>query len=310
VTINNTNGVTLGSARTVPTTLTLTNGTFTNGANLTLSNGATIVRDVGTLSAAPTFGTTVNVTYSGTTAVTSGNELPTSTTVLNNLTINKSGGVTLGASKTVNGALALTSGDLTTTGSYTLTMGSSATTTGDYDVVGTVRRASPTAGAKTYGSTYTSLNFASNVTGNVDVTLQKSLSGFTKYVNRQYSLTVPGGAGSAAVSLHYQAPGDLVGDPNEGALNLWRYDTGLSRWGLMGADARVSSGNASYVQKNSISTFSDWAIGEENPTAVTLSTFNAHADNASSGAILVLGLAVSGTFAVGAGWWLMRRRLA
>jgi hypothetical protein len=188
-------------------------------------------------------------------------------------------------------------------------MGSSATTTGNYDVVGTVSRSSPGTGLKTYGSPNTYLDFTvSPGTGIVSVTLQKSLSGFTKYVNRQYSLTVPGG--TANVRLHYQSPGDLVGSPTESALNLWRYDTGQAKWGLLGADARVSSGNASYVQKNSISTFSNWAIGEENPTAVTLSTFTAHTEDVSSGAILVLGLAVSGTFAVGAGWWLMRRRLA
>src|SRR5207248_2279562 len=121
LTINNAAGVTLHAARTVGGTLTLTNGTFTNGSNLTLGNGAIISRDTGTLSAAPTFGTSVDVSYTGTIGATTGNEVPSSSSVLNNLTINKSGGVILGASPTVNGTLALTSGALSI-GANTLTL--------------------------------------------------------------------------------------------------------------------------------------------------------------------------------------------
>ncbi|MEI8041640.1 MAG: invasin domain 3-containing protein [Verrucomicrobiota bacterium] len=112
--LNNSAGATIGAATTVNGTLTLTAGALANGANLSLANAVTISRDTGTLGSAPTFGSSVNVTYTGTTTVTSGNELPTSTSVLNNLTVNKSGGVTLAASPTVNGTLTLTSGELAT----------------------------------------------------------------------------------------------------------------------------------------------------------------------------------------------------
>src|SRR5205814_2270050 len=83
--------------------------TFTAG---TLGNGVTISRDTGTLSAAPTFGTSVNVTYTGTTGVTTGPEIPSTASVLATLTINKSGGVTLNADSTINTSLTLTSGAL------------------------------------------------------------------------------------------------------------------------------------------------------------------------------------------------------
>lgn len=111
LTISNAAGVTnSGAVRTVNGTLTLTAGVLTLTTGLTMGTGANISRDTGSLSAAPTFGTSVNVTYTGTTAVTTGNEIPTSTTVLNNLTINKSGGVTLSAAVTANGTVTLTSG--------------------------------------------------------------------------------------------------------------------------------------------------------------------------------------------------------
>jgi LPXTG-site transpeptidase (sortase) family protein len=117
LTINNPAGVTnnhpLG-ATSVGGTLSLTNGVFTLTSPLTLGNGMTIIRNQGSFSATPTFGATVNVTYAGTTAVTTGSELPVALNVLNNLTINKSGGVTLNASRTVNGTLTLSNGNLDT----------------------------------------------------------------------------------------------------------------------------------------------------------------------------------------------------
>ncbi len=112
LTVNNASGVTLPAATTVGTALNLTAGTLNNSTNnITLANGATITRTGGSLSAAPAFGTTVNVVYAQHTAgITTGNELPSNTTVLNNLTINNSNGVSLNAARTVNGTLTLTNG--------------------------------------------------------------------------------------------------------------------------------------------------------------------------------------------------------
>ncbi|MEI8042695.1 MAG: hypothetical protein WCL11_14890, partial [Verrucomicrobiota bacterium] len=92
--LTNAAGATLGAATTVNGTLTLTIGALANGANLTLADGITISRAVGSLGSAPTFGASVNVSYTGASGVTAGNELPASATVLNNLTVNNSGGVT------------------------------------------------------------------------------------------------------------------------------------------------------------------------------------------------------------------------
>lgn len=132
LTITNSAGVSIGGlSRTVNGTLTLTLGTFSNGSTLTLGNGATIIRTGGTLNSAPTFGSSVNVTYNQYgSSISTGNELPSSSSVLYNLTINNSNGVSLSASRSVNGVLTLTSGLLTTTSSNLLTIETSGSVTG------------------------------------------------------------------------------------------------------------------------------------------------------------------------------------
>ena len=136
LTVTNASGVSLGAATTV-TNLTLTSGQLNlNSKTLTLPNGANVVVNntsggtAGSLSGAPSFGTSVNLTYTGTGAISTGPEIPSTTTVLNNLTINNSAGVTLGTSATVNGSLTLTSGNLTSTSSQLLTLASGASYSG------------------------------------------------------------------------------------------------------------------------------------------------------------------------------------
>jgi hypothetical protein len=108
-------------------TLNQSASTLTGCAFLNLANGATIVRTAGALNAAPTFGTSVNITYNGTAAQNQGFEMPTDGSVLNNLTINNAAGFTLGTNTTVNGTLALTTGVLTT-GLNTVTVAASGST--------------------------------------------------------------------------------------------------------------------------------------------------------------------------------------
>ena len=257
-----------GALLTMGTTVINGTGAFTLSSGGTLGIGSTAgITSSGSSGNIQTttrhYDTGANYTYNGTAAQNTGNGLPAT---VNNLTISNTAGVSLTNGVTVNGILALTSGDLTT-GANTLTMGTSATNSGNYDVVGAVKRTNPTAGAKTYGSTYTSLNFGVAVAGDVIVTLAKTApSGFTKYVNRTYALSKPAGAGSADVRLHYRSPEDLVGSPVESALVLWRYDAGS--WVLQGRDEGASGSGASYVQKNGVSTFSSWAITVVNQAPV------------------------------------------
>jgi hypothetical protein len=111
--------VTLGTPVTVlniaPTnnTLDLTAGTLNGSSNLTLGNGAIVSRSAGSLDAAPVFGSTVNVTYNGATAVSPGFEMPANGSVLNNLVIGGTADLTLSSDTTVNNNLTLNSGSLT-----------------------------------------------------------------------------------------------------------------------------------------------------------------------------------------------------
>ena len=113
--INNTAGVTLNVATTIPSaaTVQLQNGAFTLSSALTVASGGNVVRDNGTFSATPTGGYSgVNLTYAdlGTNASpTVGTEWPASFT--GNVNVNKAGTVTLNATKTVlTGNMTLTSG--------------------------------------------------------------------------------------------------------------------------------------------------------------------------------------------------------
>jgi Secretion system C-terminal sorting domain len=119
LTINNSSvgGVNLTSPVTLNGNLNLTNGIFClNGNTLTLPSGRTIVRQKGSLSLCAGILSllgTVNVSYTGTTPITTGPEIPSSTTALGNLTINGTGAtITLGANVTVNGNVTMTTGTL------------------------------------------------------------------------------------------------------------------------------------------------------------------------------------------------------
>jgi fibronectin-binding autotransporter adhesin len=123
VVIDNPSGVSFNTARTLNNNLTLLQGTFSLNAALTLGDGVTITRVGGSLSAAPTFGTTVNLLYTGNSGVTAGPEIPSSTTVLNNLTVNytSSATLTLNAARTVNGLLTIGNSSTLADGGFALT---------------------------------------------------------------------------------------------------------------------------------------------------------------------------------------------
>jgi trimeric autotransporter adhesin len=128
LTLNNSNGTQLQGPISLAGTLTLASGALTNGSNLTLGPSATISRSGGSLDAVPTFGTSVNVNYlENGTQITTGPELPTSTTVLNNLTINSTHGVLLNAPVTAKGVFTLTLGTIKTTPTTLLTFTEGAT---------------------------------------------------------------------------------------------------------------------------------------------------------------------------------------
>lgn len=106
LTVNGT--VELLGTLTVNNHLNLTKGSFYNSNFLTLGNNATITRSGGALSAAPTFEGTINLIYSGSSAIATGYELPTASNVLNNITTNT--GRTLQSSNTGTPAVLFSQG--------------------------------------------------------------------------------------------------------------------------------------------------------------------------------------------------------
>ncbi|WPR71565.1 T9SS type A sorting domain-containing protein [Flavobacterium sp. NG2] len=115
---NGANTKTVDGTINVSGTLTLNHlagaSTFAGSGNFTLGNGATIVRTSGSFGTAVpiNFGSSVNVTYDGTTAITTGEEIPSNPSTLNNLIINNAAGVTLSEPIIVNNATKILSGKL------------------------------------------------------------------------------------------------------------------------------------------------------------------------------------------------------
>lgn len=114
---------TLGSSITVNGTLALNAGTLTHSSGLIMANGSTFSRSAGATitTNAPTAIASYNVSYTG--ALTTGLELPSTATALNNLTV--AGNATLDKAVTVNGDININSGTLDAS-TFNLTMSGAA----------------------------------------------------------------------------------------------------------------------------------------------------------------------------------------
>jgi hypothetical protein len=125
LTVNSAGGLILGNPIIVDTSLTLTAGTITNGNNLTLGTNVRINKGAGSLSAAPTFGSSIgSLLYNGTVPTTSGFEIPSSPSVVKSVSIDNPAGVTLNSSLTINETLTLLQGNLTIAAAQTLRIAS------------------------------------------------------------------------------------------------------------------------------------------------------------------------------------------
>ena len=133
------NSATLTLTAAAPQTLTingtirLTSGTINNSnanTSVIIGNGTEISKATGVFSIAPTFAGIVNLKYTSSGSVTTGFEVPVSSTAINNFTVSGAGGIILGTNATVNGTLTLTNGLIITNNPGLLTLGGASIVTG------------------------------------------------------------------------------------------------------------------------------------------------------------------------------------
>jgi len=130
--ISNSAGVTLSNATTVNGTITLTSGTLTTTPGLTLGNSASIIRAAGSLSAAPTFGSAINLTYNGTS--TKGTEFPAAN-IINSLTANNAAGIAITDNRTISNLIISSGSSITVNAGKQLTVSTSMNNSGTLNLL-------------------------------------------------------------------------------------------------------------------------------------------------------------------------------
>ncbi|MDX6696266.1 MAG: hypothetical protein QOF02_3869 [Blastocatellia bacterium] len=274
LTLNRASGLTLGAPLSVGVALELFAGTLSNTtSNVTLANNAIISVDAGSMTAAPVFGTTVNVIYLNTGAIATGFEIPASPTVLNNLTVNGLGSVTLSSSPTVNGTLNLNGGNILT-GANVLTVEAGGTTARVAGFVfGNLRKVFAGVGSKTFevgsGTTYapvilsaTSLAGGSNsATISTQGTPLTSAPSGGAALNRTWTISSSGVQKGDLVFSY--ASGDVNG--NEALFRIFRKNTIDQRFLLTdGATDNVddATNTATTIKTVAFSPISKWTLAE------------------------------------------------
>ena len=235
-----------GQNLTIGNSLILTSGTVNNSTNnISLSSGATITRTAGALSAAPVFGSTVNIIYNGISAQSSSYELPAAiTSAITNLTTNAAG-LTLNNAPIVNGVLTLNGKLISATGKD-LTLGSSATITGvslsnyiDLSNGANLIRKAVSSNATLFpigGTNYTPLTLTNttnspDITATVGTAFTNAPKDVTKCVTLQWSLT---GSLVSSSDISYQFNGANGGSAfsTSTACDLGTYSLATSSWNV------------------------------------------------------------------------------
>jgi hypothetical protein len=208
--------------------LTLNNGNLNVGTT-TLSINGDLEKTSGFIAVNPLS----SLTFGGTTALTLPGSLFLTTPSINNLTVNRTGGVIAGSDLTVNGVLNLQSANPSSitgsfeTGSYTLNMGASATTIGTGDVTGKIKRTTILPNIEyTFGNPFTTVIFPNIGTLPSEITLKINIgtvpSWKTDGIKRILDISQIGGIGTKAVLKAHYLESELNG-LNENDLSYFSY---------------------------------------------------------------------------------------
>jgi hypothetical protein len=265
---------------TVNGSLVLTAGTIAGGDKVTLVASATIVKTSGSFDAAPAFGSSVNVTYNDTTAQTPGFEMPANGSVLNNLTIDNTAGLTLTADTTLKGTLTLTSGNITT-GSNSLIIGDTgkAISRTSGHIVGKLKKLTAASASPSFkyeigdATNYTPVNLTfagtTSATGGITASTVGDVpavagSGIvdTKDVNRTWTLTNDGIDGFT----NYGAAFTYASADNNLSTNTAIYKIHLNNSGSWSQLTNAGVPTSTSAAATGITSFGSFRIGESDGT--------------------------------------------
>ncbi|MBI5034896.1 MAG: hypothetical protein HZB51_30595 [Chloroflexi bacterium] len=207
-------------------------------------------------------------------------------------------GIMIDGPLTVNGTI-----DATT---HILTLGASAVVAGTGQIIGTVVRNTPGNGTQTYSDPNTQITFSNSSINAVTVTLTiGNPGGMTNSVGRKYTITPGTGTfTSANMRLPYKNSEFIGTIGNENNIKMWRFDSGQNRWVLQGGTADSAN---NWVDISGVTQFSPWTMsdnGTGSPTAVTVSSFSANANDSTTVGMIVGALLAT---VVMAGVWRLRK---
>lgn len=266
--------VTLDVNATVKRTLTLSTGEFDNdGTNndktLSIADGATIRRATGSLSAPPIFVNTVNVNYISTVSpVTTDNEVPLSTTALQDLTISGTQGVTLSRDITVNG-IVLLSGSPLYTADKTLILNPSAqlNESNGHLVQGMVLVERNV--GQSVNETFSGIGIEINAGGaapGLTTVLRRTSDAATNFgLKREYDINPANNSSlNAVIKMYYQESElDTILEQN---LALFESNDNGSTWVKKGGAVDIVNNNVSLAGVNS---FALWSLNDKDyPTSI------------------------------------------
>ncbi len=189
--LDNSHGAIVDGGITIHDQLTLKSGILSGSDNLSIMTGKTIDRSGGSLSAEPTFFTSVKVHYTGSSLITTGYELPDGfSPAITDVTVDNGGaGVKLGNNRVIHD-LTLTNGDFSIDGKTLTINGDLSVTTGQLNGGITSNLSLGGTAAFNLPSNITDLNdLEINRTGGVSLLGDLSLEGFLYLTTGDFNLT-------------------------------------------------------------------------------------------------------------------------